>query len=594
MSSIVEKLNEINDIKNNIKQAIRDKGVDVVDGTPFAEYPNCIRNISGGNSYYEELYNKRTNNGYTLDGLFAYSRGEETLDLTGLDFSRVQSAQGMFYKCNSRINIGQCNTSNLEQAPVMFQYFTNGGAYIDLSVFDFSNVMFAQGMFSGCNLDNIDIRNINLNLSKTRNRFGMFDNCTGTLDLSNWSIDGLTELTEFFMNCKCSKINLTNWATTNITWMNYMFTQCSSLQELIIPSWDMTNAQGYMGMFNNCNNLRYVDVHNCNDNTASKIIEQLPMKSEANYGEIELPEGSSQNIINFAMNKYWKPTSLEATPVTSGDVSVVGINQIMVGEKTSIVLSNCSPWYGTKDNIVFVSSNTDAVVIEGNKAKAVGEGEAQITAIDSTTQATISNNPATITVTLTDANPGLIMFKSSTPNLQNYSYGVMRVNNVDYRTNQLSLIDGIYRLNVGEPITQFKFYQDSNVTEVVKLNVSKVTNMNDMFYKCTSLREIDANNWVTPSVTAAYAMFGFCPNLEIADISNWDTSGMKSTDAFYGSNNLHTLRMDNCSRTTISMITGTGDFPNGTIEGVTRTIYCKESNAAGLTAPNGWVFSYVD
>jgi surface protein len=169
----------------------------------------------------------------------------------------------------------------------------------------------------------------------------------------------------------------------------------------------------------------------------------------------------------------------------------------------------------------------------------------------------------------------------------------MRVNNVDYRNNQLSLIDGVYRLNVEEPITQIRFYQDSNISEVVKLNVSKVTNMNDMFYKCASLREIDANNWVTPSVTAAYAMFGFCPNLEIADISNWDTSGMKSTDAFYGSNNLHTLRMDNCSRATISMITGTGDFPSGTIEGVTRTIYCKESNAAGLTAPKGWVFSYV-
>jgi hypothetical protein len=29
MSSIVEKLNEINDIKNNIKQAIRDKGGEI-------------------------------------------------------------------------------------------------------------------------------------------------------------------------------------------------------------------------------------------------------------------------------------------------------------------------------------------------------------------------------------------------------------------------------------------------------------------------------------------------------------------------------------------------------------------------------------
>ena len=591
--SMIDDLNRINNIKHEIRAAIANKGVNIGYNTPFAEYPNCIRNISGGSggSYYEELYNKRTNNGYTLDGLFAYSRGGEILDLTGLDFSKVQIAQYMFQNCKSRINIGQCNTSNLEQAQSMFQGFTNGGAYIDLSVFDFSNVIFAQGMFSACNLDNIDIRNINLNFSKVRNRFGMFNECTGTLDLSNWSIDGLTELTEFFMSCKCSKINLTNWATTNVTLMNYIFTQCSNLQELIIPNWDMTNAQSYMGMFNNCNNLRYVDIRNCNADTVSKIIEQLPTKSANNYGEIELPEGSSQDFITMAMNKYWKPTSLEATPVTSGDLSV-GMNQIMIGEKTTITLSNCVPWYGTKDNIVFVSSNTEAVVIEGDKAKAVGYGAAEITAIDNTTQATISNNPVGIGTTLTDPNPGLIMFKSSNLSIEQRNW-VMNVNNQSYMSNQLSLDNGVYSLNVGEPITQLKITPNSNITEIVKLNVSSITNMNEMFYGCTSLKYVDANNWVTSAVREG-DIFMQCTGLEIVDISNWDTSGMKNCAAFYGCNKLHTLRMDNCSRATISMITSTRDFPEGTIEGVTRTIYCKESNAAGLTAPNGWVFSYVD
>jgi hypothetical protein len=297
---------------------------------------------------------------------------------------------------------------------------------------------------------------------------------------------------------------------------------------------------------------------------------------------------SSQDIITMAMNKYWKPTILEATPVTSGDLSV-GMNQIIVGEKTPIVLSNCNPWYGTRDNIVFVSSNTDAVIIEGNKAKAVGEGVAEITAINSATQETISNNPAIITVTLTDANPGLIMFKSSTPNLQNYNYEAMSVNNVRYMSNQLSYNDGVYSLDIGEPITQFRMYQNSNVTEIVKLNVSNMTNMSEMFVGCTSLKYVDANNWVTPAVTDG-GIFIRCTGLEIVDISNWDTSGMNHCAAFYNCTNLHTIRMDNCSNATIRMITGTGDFPSSN----KGTIYCKESNAAGLTAPGNWTFSYID
>ena len=48
MSTIIEKLNEILAIKNNIKYAIREKGIDIPDYTPFSEYPNYIRNISGG------------------------------------------------------------------------------------------------------------------------------------------------------------------------------------------------------------------------------------------------------------------------------------------------------------------------------------------------------------------------------------------------------------------------------------------------------------------------------------------------------------------------------------------------------------------
>lgn len=591
--SMIDDLNRINNIKHEIRTAIADKGVEIGYNTPFADYPNCIRNISGGSggSYYEELYNKRTNNGYTLDGLFAYSRGGETLDLTGLDFSRVQTAQYMFQNCKSRINIGQCNTSNLKQAQSMFQGFTNGGAYIDLSVFDFSNVMAAQGMFSGCNLDNIDIRNVNLNFSKVRNRTGIFNNCTGTLDLSNWSIDGLTELREFFMNCMCSKINLTNWTTTNIMLMNYMFTQCSSLQELIIPNWDMTNAQNYIGMFNNCNNLRYVDIRNCNADTVSKIIGQLPNKSKANFGEIELPEGASEDIINSAMSKYWKPTSLEATPVTNGELSAVS-KSLVIGEKTTLKLINCVPWYGTKDNIVFETSDPDKIIIEGNKAKAIGAGHAYIYARDNTTQATISEGPLVIYVAETDEDPGLIIFEAASE--INPEYGVMQVNNQEYRGNQITYhnINEVYMLDVGAPITQIRFYQDSNISEIVKLNMSSMTYYQETFWGCTNLEYVDANNWVNENTTRVNHLFSNCTGLKEVDISNWnaENSSLSYINAFMGCTSLHTIRMDNCNNTTIRKVIINGDFPSSN----KGTIYCKRANAEGLTAPGNWQFSYID
>jgi hypothetical protein len=57
---------------------------------------------------------------------------------------------------------------------------------------------------------------------------------------------------------------------------------------------------------------------------------------------------------------------------------------------------------------------------------------------------------------------------------------------------------------------------------------------------------------------------------------------------------LHTLRLNNCSNDTIKKIIKSDGFPTGACTGgQPRVIYCKRANATGLTAPNGWSFSYV-
>jgi hypothetical protein len=61
----------------------------------------------------------------------------------------------------------------------------------------------------------------------------------------------------------------------------------------------------------------------------------------------------------------------------------------------------------------------------------------------------------------------------------------------------------------------------------------------------------------------------------------------------YSCKKLHTLRLDNCNNSNISKIITSTSFPTNVIYGATKTIYCKEEEAAGLTVPRNWVFSYV-
>jgi hypothetical protein len=51
------------------------------------------------------------------------------------------------------------------------------------------------------------------------------------------------------------------------------------------------------------------------------------------------------------------------------------------------------------------------------------------------------------------------------------------------------------------------------------------------------------------------------------------------------------LRLDNCDNNTINKIITSLNFP--TFTSGTHKIYCKQANASGLTAPQGWTFSYV-
>jgi surface protein len=90
-------------------------------------------------------------------------------------------------------------------------------------------------------------------------------------------------------------------------------------------------------------------------------------------------------------------------------------------------------------------------------------------------------------------------------------------------------------------------------------------------------------------------MFSDCINLTELNLSNFDMTYVTNTNFMFSScSSLHTLRLDNCSNNTINKIITSYNFPTGLINGETRKIYCRQANAAGLTAPDGWKFVFVD
>ena len=171
--------------------------------------------------------------------------------------------------------------------------------------------------------------------------------------------------------------------------------------------------------------------------------------------------------------------------------------------------------------------------------------------------------------------------------------------------------------NVTNMKGMFECCENLKELNVNHFDTSKVEWMEWLFFGCKSLTKLDISDWNFSRSYGVEYMFQECVNLEELDLRKWDTSvigryaGADRPNNFdymlRNCNKLHTLRLDNCNNTTINDIITSEGFPTGNAansdgiaitdsEGnpIPRKIYCRQANAAGLTAPNGWSFEFID
>ena len=241
MATVAEKLNKLLQIKENIRQAITNKGIEVSEDTVFDDYASKIDSIESGSSSEEtyecpDFYELRTNGGTDYSYLFsnysgAYSQGD-TLDLSNWDTSKVT---GMSY-----------TFKNL-----------SGFTSINLTGWNTSNVTFMSNMFYSCySLTTLNLNNFNT--SKVTNMYNMFSWCN-----------------------KLTSLDLSNFNTSNVTDMYGMFDSCSKLTTVNLSNFDMTNVTKSDSMFRNCTALHTIRLDNCSNDTINKVVTSSNFPTDA-------------------------------------------------------------------------------------------------------------------------------------------------------------------------------------------------------------------------------------------------------------------------------------------------------------------------
>jgi len=617
--TISNELNKLIQTKEAIRQSIINKGTDVDTDVPFSQYASKIDEIQTSPVEYmqPEFYELRTKGGTDYTGLFAEMSGD--LDLSGLDTSTVESMRYAFYynKCN--LNCSNWDVSNVTDVCNMFDQFTGN---INISNFSFDSLNRTYEMFSYANINNI----IGINDVKFPNATSfesMFHKATGdSLDLSNWDISNVNIMKNMFDNFDGKIIDLSGWNTINVTDMTgvFKFAYSSNMEELIIPDWDMTNVKTSSNFFPSASyiaKLRLIDLSNSNDLTINKIISYLPARTETTYGDVLIPAGSSQEVIDGLIAKYWRPVGVK---LKLDECTIAAeLDEVLLGKSTKIHMGDYLPWYANRENNVeYVTSDNSIAAIdeEGNlTAHALGTVEVYVRLKD--TQEVISNI-LTINVAETYTNPNEFKFRTNNNAAPtNYSINGVTLSSSNCTFNDVSKI--WTHVPTGN-ITLMKNtgYSTCNISEIIKINTENITNTEKMFYYCGYINSLDASNldvsnvknmnnmfcncrsllslngisdWDISDVTDMTGMFGYCVLLETLnlskwnvanvtnmntmftecsslvslDISNWDISNVKNTLSMFSGCKLLTYITCNVAITINKLIRELGRNDNGTI-----------------------------
>lgn len=280
MATIAENLQTIIDIKDNIKTAIENKGVDM-SNTPFSEYSTKIDKITTGGGTgsgldfsligYDDKLSKETNDKLNESLTYSkqlydewdssrnstsslYSNDKQLIYAPNIDTSNVTDMTSMFKGCSSLTTIPLLDTSNVTD---MREMFNGCKSLTTIPLLDTSDVTNMYYMFNSCSsLQSIP----KLNTSNVTTMENMFRDCSLLQSIPLLDCGNVNRMYAMFYQCK-SLTTIPQLDTSNVISMESMFYNCPKLQS--IPTLNTTNVTNMYYMFNGCSSLQSIPLLDC-------------------------------------------------------------------------------------------------------------------------------------------------------------------------------------------------------------------------------------------------------------------------------------------------------------------------------------------
>lgn len=371
-----------------------------------------------------------------------------------------------------------------------------------------------------------------LNTSQVTNMQYMFSNCESleALDLSTFNTENVTNMSNMFYYCKSLKsLNLSSFNTSKVNYMGSMFHDCESLTALNLSSFNTENISDYEYMFHCCKSLTALDLSSFNSkeilNTSCMFTGCIALKT------IDISSFDTSKTTN--MSFMFSGCSALETIYASSAFTTDNV------KNDSYMFSTC-----TKLKNYTGSGKTHAHIGEGGYFT-VAPAWVRFDAATGTLtfQCSSAKTDADTDFFLNEGSdvPGWYPAKSA-----DIKTVVFKRNFRDARPTtcllwfgsctNLTSIEGLENLNTSDVTRMdYMFYkcEQLRALDLSGFNTEKVENMRDMFSNCKNMETLNLSSFKSNNLTDMSEMFLECNKIAQLDLSGFNTSGVKALDQVF-------------------------------------------------------------
>ena len=465
-----------------------------------------------------KLYSKSTKTQITEYNPKGVFNGKKTIIAVYTDFeNKYYNGEGIVpewhgYEYKSKIK--SVNFEKIIKPISIARWFQgmSGCENIDITNLDTQNTTNMKDMFGGC----VKLAKIQgllkLNTKDVKNMYGMFASCKTlkSIDLSKFDTSQVTDMGYMFSSCdELEDLNLSNFNTNKVTNMHRMFQQCKSLKKLDLSNFDTLSVKDMGNMFYQCTNLINLDLSSFNTMSVTNM--SWMFASCENLRNLDISKFDTLLVTNMSnmFSSCYVLTQLDVSNFNTSNVKNMERMFYDCKALTELDVSNFNT-----SNVNFIKemfswcANLTQLDVSKFDTSNVGHEDAYYTYNEYKNYGTMTGMFANCKK-LTTIGDLTGWDTSNVRSMENMFYDCRNLIEIDVSKFNTSSVGKIY-----------SEYKDGTK--------QSYGNMKSMFYKCEKLKKLDVSSFNTENVTNMKNMFKTCAVLKELDVSKFNTK--KVTD----------------------------------------------------------------